>query len=73
MDVLGAQSLNNYNSGYQTQSLSMREITVVNKEATAGLDDELHLSMLNVDISDPSFCLLDKSIGLAKKSTMKSA
>jgi hypothetical protein len=77
MDVLGAQSLNNYNSqfnsGMQTQSMSMREIAVVNKDTTAGLDDELHLSMLNVDISDPSFCLLDKSIGLAKKSTMKSA
>ena len=51
----------------------MREIAVVNKDTSAGLDDELHLSMLNVDISDPSFCLLDKSIGLAKKSTMKSA
>ena len=77
MDVLGAQSLShcntNNNSGVNTQSLSMREITVVNKEGTAGLDEELHLSMLNVDISDPSFCLLDKSMGLAKKSTMKSA
>jgi hypothetical protein len=53
--------------------MSMREIPIVNKETTIGLDDELHLSMLNVDISDPSFCLLDKSMGLAKKSTMKSA
>ena len=52
----------------------MREIPVVNKEITAfPTDEELHLSMLNVDISDPSFCLLDKSIGLTKKSTMKSA
>ena len=54
--------------------MSMREIPVVNKEIKAfPSDEELHLSMLNVDISDPSFCLLDKSMGLTKKSTMKSA
>jgi len=51
----------------------MRELPIIVQDVATGLDDELHLSMLNVDISDPSFSLLNKSIGLTKKSTMKSA
>ena len=53
--------------------MSMRELPMASKENTTGHEDELHLSMLNVDISDPSFSTLNKSIGLAKKLTMKSA
>ena len=53
MDILGAQSLNNYNSNYnsgvQTQSMSMREMPIVNKENTAGLDEELHLYRADID------------------------